>query len=260
MKSLERRSSGFTLIELLIVVAIVAILIALLLPALASAREQTRRAVCLSNLHQWSLLMSNHAMENRDRYPASDVWEAGMGKLLLDPWGLGFAGEDEMKRSPFFLWYKHFRPFWTCPNLERINAPDPPMSYEDSTGTRWYLRMGYQYGGDGAWTKANWWDWPKEPHAPRGPSDPGDWHLMSDWNYFYDFGGNNLEPIAVSHLKSNQASYWMYDQPFPTNIHGESAGGNQLSNDGSARWINFQDMTCVCGFGDNPYKIYWRYQ
>lgn len=45
-------TGGFTLIELLVVVAIIALLIAILLPALANAREQARRTVCMSNQKQ----------------------------------------------------------------------------------------------------------------------------------------------------------------------------------------------------------------
>jgi len=64
-----RARRAFTLIELLVVVAIIALLISILLPALGRAKEQTKAAVCSSNLHQLALASTYYAQENQDRLP-----------------------------------------------------------------------------------------------------------------------------------------------------------------------------------------------
>ena len=61
--------SRFTLIELLVVVAIIAILAALLLPALTRAREEGRKAVCLSNIRQLTQATAAYANDFDDRLP-----------------------------------------------------------------------------------------------------------------------------------------------------------------------------------------------
>jgi len=50
-----------------VVIAIIAILMAILFPALNRAREQGRRAVCLSNLKQLALAWIMYADENDER-------------------------------------------------------------------------------------------------------------------------------------------------------------------------------------------------
>lgn len=51
----NRKQYGFTLIELLVVIAIIAILAAILFPVFARARENARKANCLSNMKQLGL-------------------------------------------------------------------------------------------------------------------------------------------------------------------------------------------------------------
>ena len=58
--------TGFTLIELLVVIAIIAVLMAILIPALHRAREQGRRALCLSNLKQLTMAWIMYADDNDD--------------------------------------------------------------------------------------------------------------------------------------------------------------------------------------------------
>jgi prepilin-type N-terminal cleavage/methylation domain-containing protein/prepilin-type processing-associated H-X9-DG protein len=66
------KKSGFTLIELLVVIAIIALLMSILAPALRKAKEQGEAAVCLSNLHQWSVAYKQYYDDNRGRTPDWD--------------------------------------------------------------------------------------------------------------------------------------------------------------------------------------------
>ncbi|HOV22273.1 MAG TPA: prepilin-type N-terminal cleavage/methylation domain-containing protein [bacterium] len=69
---MKKCRKGFTLIELLVVIAIIAILAAMLLPALARAREQARRGVCISNLKQIGLAIKMYAQDYDENCPGYD--------------------------------------------------------------------------------------------------------------------------------------------------------------------------------------------
>ena len=60
---------GFTLIELLVVIAIIAILAAILFPAFARARENARRASCMSNMKQLGLGIIQYTQDYDEMYP-----------------------------------------------------------------------------------------------------------------------------------------------------------------------------------------------
>jgi len=80
------RYHAFTLIELLVVMGIISLLVGLLMPALGWARRSSRRAACLSNLHQIGLVMTNYINDNNGILPHVLPLDKGGGddETLLD--------------------------------------------------------------------------------------------------------------------------------------------------------------------------------
>ena len=87
------KGKGFTLIELLVVVSIIAILLSILLPSLAQARQQGKKAVCLSNLHQLGLASQMYLDESGGFF-----WKyqepSGTGATAGTQWWFGFEANS----------------------------------------------------------------------------------------------------------------------------------------------------------------------
>ena len=88
-----KANRGFTLIELLVVIAIINILAGMLLPSLTRAREQARRAACLSNLRQIGQALTMYAGEHDGFFPPEDSSPTEANDLdLLYPYYLDNPG------------------------------------------------------------------------------------------------------------------------------------------------------------------------
>lgn len=107
---------GFTLIELLVVIAIIALLMAILIPALHSAGEQGKRAVCLNNLRQLTLAWIMYADDNDGK-----ICTAWVGPNRQDSWvsmAVRNASEAQqiraMKTGVLFPYVKNLK-LYKCP-------------------------------------------------------------------------------------------------------------------------------------------------
>lgn len=80
----RHRRAGFTLIELLVVLRIITLIVAITFPVFVMVREHARRALCMSNLHQWGAILEMYAQAEK-RYPVG-CFEAGtFGGYTLEP-------------------------------------------------------------------------------------------------------------------------------------------------------------------------------
>ena len=250
---------AFTLIELLVVISIIALLIALLLPAVKHAREFARRTACLSNERQWGVALYAYAGDHDGRYPHGYASASG-----IRPGNWAFAdpgGEAAMMAFEPYRWsLGQDGQFWNCPNLALEGGVNDPWFWEG----QWYLELGYQYLGDGhpdqdneTTSTRNWDGWAGSPHAPTGPDDPPEWALMSDW--VYQWMGGTWLARQVAHLEGGGGTMSTRIGSTTLGVEAEPDGGNQLSNDGSARWTAFADMEVMWSTGGVA-RHFWRYR
>jgi len=114
--------AGFTLIELLVVIAVIALLMGILLPALNIARDQGRRASCMSNMRQVGIALTMYQNEYERTPPkthaiydyASPAAEDNVLKLLRP-----FVSAEKPEATT---------PVYACPALK----PNPNPAYAPS--------------------------------------------------------------------------------------------------------------------------------
>ena len=136
------------MIELLVVIAIIAILASLLLPALARAKESSRRAACISNLRQVGIAVHAYSADFNGKipygptappfsHPAEFYPSTGSPTSLLSlrsgaPVGLGLLLKDHLALQPKVLF---------CPGTDQTVDADAELKKVGTT----QAQGGYYY-------------------------------------------------------------------------------------------------------------------
>jgi prepilin-type N-terminal cleavage/methylation domain-containing protein len=227
---------GFTLIELLVVIAIIAILAAMLLPALASAKERSKRASCMSQLRQINLGLQMYAGENKNYLPAGDggywAWDipgsAANGMLANgDTWQVFYCPDLASRFSSsneFELWRWGGGPVNGdfCVSQYAFTLPGS-SGYTQAEPT------------DGCLTNVN----------DKLETDPPSWNLDV---LTIPFGAISGRVLAADPVIKITTTWTEIQGSYPvrhTTAHMNGAipaGGNLTFMDGHAEWRNFQYM------------------
>jgi len=231
-----RRPQAFTLIELLVVIAILAILAAMLLPGLSKAREKGRRAVCMSNLHQFGLVLSMY--EHDDPKDLPETVETGGN--FRQPNDVYLFKEDAPQFlnaeaiSPYFAGFRIIdRPtrkaeiggIWWCPSMVPYSR-----EYLQQVIDAWgFFTASYSY-----FIRAEKWK-PGQATRPQDLTENelrsdrllvsdqlSNWHVSGGWTYSHGFNGPKICMPEFNKLEVGQ----------PMNL----AGLNQLYGDGRVVW------------------------
>jgi prepilin-type N-terminal cleavage/methylation domain-containing protein/prepilin-type processing-associated H-X9-DG protein len=152
---MDKRKKGFTLIELLVVIAIIAILMAILMPALNRAKEQGKRAACLSNLKQLQLawLMYNDENDGLIVNGAGGIYRSNEDPWVGKCWAPNYQGgeildevtqKEEIKKGALYPYIRDIGMF-RCPTGTRGEW----LTYAAMDGANGLSRTGTTDGGKG---------------------------------------------------------------------------------------------------------------
>lgn len=209
-----RKQKGFTLVEMLLVVAVIALLISILLPSLARSKENARRVICASNLHQMSAGLDQYVIDFRRRFPG--------GNATISP-GYGIDSTFAMPNSPMGL------AFLITTNY----CPTPAIFYCPSWTHPWNQLGVVDVAGDDPYFGPNQMGgWPAGGSA--GPTS----HRGFSYHYRSSFGPSSNRPPSIVQPGGSAitADHFVQREVLYGNTYGHREGYNVLALDGRVTW------------------------
>lgn len=220
--------NGFTLIELLVVIAIISLLAAILFPVFGRARENARRASCLSNMKQIGLAVTQYIQDNDEFMPYQFPRAfTGQGAILR------FADPTYAEWAPNYFYsilpYTKNSQVFACPSakVDTTNG-NVALRVTETSDTNYFVNGVVTTNATGG-----------ARHIASIPEVANTLQLTE-----YDTRS------SASYLRPNRElngtfSYWMASTRYSNN---HFSGSNLLYVDGHAKWKK-QTSICALEFG-----------
>ena len=225
----ETSVRSFTLVELLVVIAIIGVLSALLLPALTTAQERGRRAMCLSNQRQIYTGAVAYTGDYNGFVPPGNDPEFGAvggptGPYNTPVWYGNYLNMPMVRTNmgqTAWVFFKSNAIGW-CPSGNRRTIWPPALS----PALFWnaaldYMLPGCVGGSQLARANEHWANWTAQ-YGPRV--------------FSMDIANVSLFPFNATYNANIYTPHWQNSINAP-------AGANVITTDGSGRWVPVSQCT-----------------